>query len=273
MIATLLSASLLTLAQAAVETPGPPVPRTLAEDRLVACLDKARTDPTTAIVEASQWSEQTSGPDRSYPRHCLGMAYTALLRWEAAEQAFLAAREAADPNDPYRRAQLAAMAGNAALAQERGAAALSNLDLAATDAAASNDAGLRALVEIDRARALVLLGQTDEAEASLASARTFDAQSPYAWLLSATLARRLGKLEQAQGFIETAARLSPNYPEIGLEAGVIAMLDGREEAARASWQSVVDLAPNSEDATTARGYLAQLDEPAAVPATDEAPSE
>ncbi|MBT2135424.1 hypothetical protein KK137_13890 [Croceibacterium sp. LX-88] len=273
MITALLSASLLTLAQAAAEAPGPPVPRTLAEDRLIVCLDKARQDPTTAIVEASQWSEQTSGADRSYPQHCLGMAYTSLLRWEAAEQAFLAAREALGQGDPYRRAQLAAMAGNAALAQERGAAALTHLNLAASDAEASGDAGLRAVVEIDRARAQVLLGQDAEAEATLTSARTFDPQSPYAWLLSATLARRQNKLDQAQSYIETAAKLSPGYPEIGLEAGVIAILGGREDAARASWQSVVDLAPNSEEAITARGYLAQLSEPAAAQPNDAPPSE
>ncbi len=106
-------------------------------------------------------------------------------------------------------------------------------------------------------------GREAEAEATLASARTLDAQSPFAWLLSATLARRLGKLDEAQGFIETAAALSPNYPEIGLEAGVIAMLDGRREAAEASWRSVVELAPDSAEATSARAYLAQAAEIAA----------
>jgi Flp pilus assembly protein TadD len=119
------------------------------------------------------------------------------------------------------------------------------------------------VVEADRARALVMLAREGEAEAVLAAARTFDAQNALAWLLSATLARRLGKLEEAQGFIETAAALSPNYPEVGLEAGVIAMLKGREAAAAASWRSIVALEPGSAAAETARGYLAQLaEEPA-----------
>ena len=35
----------------------------------------------------------TSGAAASYPQQCLGYAYTMLLRWEAAERSFLAARE------------------------------------------------------------------------------------------------------------------------------------------------------------------------------------
>jgi tetratricopeptide (TPR) repeat protein len=99
----------------------------------------------------------------------------------------------------------------------------------------------------------------------LVAARSLDAQNALAWLLSATLARRLGKLGEAQGFIETAAALARDYPEVGLEAGVIAMLQGRGNAAEASWRSVVEVAPDSEAAATARSYLAQLaeQEPAA----------
>ncbi len=257
----ILAAFVLLLAQDGVTAPV--APRTLAQDRLTGCLERARTDPTSAIVEASTWSGQTSGADASYPQQCLGMAYTMLLRWQAAERAFIAAREATLETEPFRRAQLAIMAGNAALAEERAVDALAALDLAANDAAAAADSGLRAMVEVDRARALVLQGREAEAEATLAAARTLDAQSPFAWLLSATLARRLGKLDEAQGFIATAAALAPDYPEIGLEAGVIAMLGGRTEAAQASWQSVVELAPDSEAAASARAYLAQAAELAA----------
>lgn len=259
----MLAAALLVLAQPAAEAMPPAAPRTLAEDRLQLCLDRARNDPTTAIVEADAWVSEASGAERSYPRQCLGMAYTVLLRWEAAEQAFLAAREVAGEMEHDRRARLATMAGNAALADQRDVAALLALDVAAGDAEAAGDAGLRAMVEVDRARALVQQGDTARAETALAAARTFDPQSPYAWLLSATLARRMGRLAEAQGFIETAAALSPNYPETGLEAGVIAMLAGREDAARTSWEAVVRLEPQSPEAATARGYLAQLEEDSA----------
>ena len=254
MLTSLFSSLLLTQAGAAGLT--------AEQARLEVCLDRARTDPATAISEASRWTAESSGAETSFPQHCLGMAYTALLRWQAAEQAFLAAREAAGPGNPVRRAQLATMAANAALAEERAEAALAALGLAATDAAAAGDDALRAIVEVDRARAMVLQGREGEAEIVLASARTLDPQAPFAWLLSATLARRLGKLDEAQGFIETAAAMSPNYPETGLEAGVIAMLQGREEAAATSWRSVIEVAPDSEEAATARSYLAQLEAPA-----------
>lgn len=230
----------------------------LEQLRLDQCLARARGEPATAIAEASAWLGETHGPETSYPQQCLGYAYTLLLRWDAAERTFLAAREAELESNPFRRAQLATMAGNAAMADGRGDAALIALALAAADAEASGDAALRSIVETDRARALVMQGGEGEAEAVLAAARSLDAQNALAWLLSATLARRLGKLDEAQAFIVTAAALAQDYPEVGLEAGVIAMLQGREDAAEASWRSVVDVAPNSEAAAAARGYLAQL---------------
>ena len=257
----MIAALLLFLAQDAGAAPAPP--RTVAQDRLTVCLDKARTDPTTAIVEASNWASEASGTDASYPQQCLGMAYTSLMRWQAAERAFLVARDAAGDSAHFRRAQLAAMAGNAALAESRAADALVSLGLAAGDAEAAGDNGMRALIEVDRARAQVMQGAEADAEATLATARTLDAQSPMAWLLSATLARRLGKLDDAQHFIETAAELAPRYPEIGLEAGVIAILAGHQEAAEASWRSVIETAPNSDEAASARAYLAQVASPAA----------
>lgn len=237
--------------------------RTIAQDRLSVCLRQARTDPATAMAEAGAWAAEATGPDASYPQQCLGMAYTALLRWAAAEQAFLTARDAADPADRFRRAQLGTMAGNAALAEARAADALTILEVAARDAQGAGDEGLRAMVEIDRARAQVLQGNEAQAEATLAAARGLDAQSPFAWLLSATLARRQGKLGEAQEFIDTATALAPDHPETALEAGVIAMLAGREASAASRWASVIELAPGSEQAASARAYLAQLAEPAA----------
>jgi tetratricopeptide (TPR) repeat protein len=257
----ILASLLLVLAQgAAAAAPAPQRQRTVAEDRLTLCLRQARTDPTSAIVAASGWSSEASGADASYPQQCLGLAYTMLLRWDAAERAFLAARDAAGADDHFRRAQLATMAGNAALAGERSVDALASLELAANDATAAADDGLRAMVEVDRSRALVMQQREVDAEATLTLARTLDPQSPFAWLLSAALARRLGKLDEAQGYIETAATLAPDYPEIGLEAGVIAMLAGRPEAAEASWRSVIALASDSEAAASARSYLEQAAE-------------
>jgi len=254
MLAALISS--LLFAQAA----GPPP---LEQVRLESCLGQAREDPATAISEASSWLQGVGAPESSYPQQCLGYAYTLLLRWDAAERAFLTAREQELAANSLRRAQLATMAGNAALADNRGEAAMAALTLAASDAQASGDRALRSVVETDRARALVLLERQPDAEAALASARTFDSQNALAWLLSATLARRLGRLDEAQGFIATAHALKPDDGETGLEAGVIAMLQGREDAAAASWRSVLEVDPDSLTADIARGYLAQVEQPAA----------
>jgi hypothetical protein len=243
--------------QAAVETQGAEL--SFDEARFEECLQQARTDPATAIATASAWGKEAVGDSAAYPQQCLGHAYTSLLRWDAAERAFLTAREALSTEQHEWRARLALQASNAAIADNRADAALFDLSLADRDLAGA-DNGIAAMIETDRARALVASGKEADAVAALERARTLDPQSPNAWLLSATLARRLDKLAEAQGFIETAAKLAPNYPEIGLEAGVIAMLAGDQAAARASWQSVVALAPADDAATSAKAYLAQLDE-------------
>ncbi|MXO65789.1 hypothetical protein [Altericroceibacterium endophyticum] len=235
-------------------------PATIERDRLTVCLEEARQDPATAIVTASTWLAEVVGPERSYPQQCLGMAYTSLLRWQAAEDSFMMARNARLEDNHLSRAKLAAMAGNAALADNRLEDALGTLDLALRDAALTGDPMVSGGIEVDRARTLVGLGRMDEARQALATARQDAAQNSEAWLLSATLSRREDRLEDAQMQIRTAAGLAPQDPRIGLEAGVIAMLAGDSEAARASWESVIALDSDSEQAATARTYLSQMKE-------------
>jgi tetratricopeptide (TPR) repeat protein len=234
-------------------------PPTMEQTKLAVCLEQANKDPTTAIVTASGWLGEAAGADRALPQQCLGIADTLLQRWKQAEDAFLTGRGFAAENDHELRARLAAMAGNAALADGRAEAALVDLDLALTDAKAAGDTQIAGGVQLDRSRALVALGKLDEASAALAEARTETPKDSEAWLLSATLARRMKNLAQAQEWIETATKLAPHDPQIGLEAGVIAALGGRDDAARKSWQSVIEMSPNSPEAKTARGYLDQID--------------
>jgi hypothetical protein len=259
--AMILSSLLVLLAQDAVAAPT--APRTVAEDRLTVCLRHARTDPTTAIVEASTWAGEASGAEASYPQQCLGLAYTVLLRWDAAERAFLAARDDTGESEHF-RPRAAGDDGRQCRARRAAPGRCARFARGSRERRRRGRGQRPALDDRGgRARAQVAQGREGEAEATLAAARTLDSQSPLAWLLSATLARRLGKLDEAQGYIETAAALSPDYPEIGLEAGVIAMLAGHREAAEASWRSVIELAPDSEEAASARSYLAEVAQPAA----------
>ncbi|HSG32995.1 MAG TPA: hypothetical protein VLA37_00555 [Sphingomonadaceae bacterium] len=227
--------------------------------RLFVCLEQARTDASSAILTASQWLGESSGAERAFPQQCLGVAYTRLLRWQAAEEAFLTAHDLALADDYAFRAKLAAMAGNAAIAQDQNIGALADFDIALADAARANDTKLAGDIQVDRARALVALGELAEAETALGLARRDSPQNAEGWLLSATLSRRLGQLDRAQAQIVTAAGLDPLNPAIGLEAGLIAVLSDRDEAALKSWRSVVEIAPDAPEAQTARDYIAQLE--------------
>lgn len=222
--------------------------------------DATRPCPQTEEAEAAEaaaraWLGKAHGAERARAGECLGIALSALDRWNDAAEAFRAARAIADA--PVWRSRLSAMAGEAALAAGDYEAALAALDAARSEAA--DDPATRGGIAVFRARALVALDREGEAEAALAEARAATPRDATVWLLSATLSRRLGKLADAQAQIEKAAELQPVNPEIGLEAGLIAILSGRDEAARKSWQSVIAAAPESQAAATAKGYLAQID--------------
>lgn len=238
------------------------LPVTPEPSRQQLCLTQADATPGDAEEAARAWLATAQADDKALAGECLGVALSRQEQWGEASAAFIAARDSAV--DKGLRARLGAMAGNAALAQGDAATALTALDGARSDAL--GDAALSGDIALDRARALVPLKRDGEADAALAEARAAQPGNAQAWLLSATLSRRLGKLAQAQAQIEKAAELLPVDPEIGLEAGVIAVLAGRDEAARRSWRSVLAAAPQSDAAATARGYLTQLDPTAAVPA-------
>jgi tetratricopeptide (TPR) repeat protein len=261
----LLAALLPVLAQASAT---PAVPPTMDQTKLAVCIDQASKSPQTAAVTASGWMAEATGGARAYPQQCLGVADTLLQRFDAAEQAFLTGHDFADATDFVLRARLAAMAGNAALADGRNQAALIDFDMAATDAGKAADPELNGGIQTDRSRALVALGKLGEAGSALEIARRDSPQNVETWLLSATLARRQGDLTAAQGRIETAAGLDPKNPQVGLEAGVIAALGNRDDAARKSFQSVIDTAAGTPEAEAAKGYLAQLGPaPAPTPAS------
>lgn len=249
----LFALSLAILQSAPATAPASPIDARAAE-----CLQIAADDPVSAITTASSWLGEGATLGATYAHECLGHAYVRLLRWEAAEEEFLAAREN-ETGDPARRARLAAMAGNAALAESRASDALVSLDAAREEAAAAGDPELAAQVEIDRARALVELGRPEPAADALTAARESQPQNAEAWLLSATLARRMERIGEAQAMIETAAALTPRDVQVALEAGVIAALGGRDDAARRNWEAVVEIAADEASVETAKAYLAQLD--------------
>ncbi len=233
----------------------------ITDNRLANCIALTQIDPEAARSDASGWFDAAVLRHKSAAAQCLGMAEVQLGKWERAIAAFTTGRDLALPGAQDVRAQLGAMAGNAQLVLGETAPALITLQQAQADADAAGSEILKGEIALDRARALVALGRSGEAQSALTLARTALPHHPQAWLLSATLARRLDALGDAQRFIEQAALLAPADPEIGLEAGVIAVLSGRDDAARRSWNSVIELAPDSPFAETATAYLAQLETP------------
>jgi len=239
----------------------PTLPPTPEGNRLSACLAQAGSDPDSALDRADEWLKAEKGPARAAPGMCLGTAYATLEQWIPAQEAFIAARDAA-VGDHRMRATLGTMAGNAALAGGSPVGAMVVLDVAKGDATALHDNELLGGIAVDRARALVMLQRPADAATALAEARTATPEDGATWLLSATLSRRMGNLAEAQAEIENAAKFLPTDPQVGLEAGVIAELAGHLDAARHSWQSVVTADPDGAAGRAASNYLAETANPA-----------
>ena len=235
-----------------VAKPPPPL------DPLAECLSRGRADADAGLAYARDWlARAASAEARAQPNQCLGLILSGQGDFAGAQNAFAAAVEAIPTTETAGAVPLMAMAGNAALAAGDGPAAIEWFDRALAVKSYADHAA-RGAILADRARALVGLGRTAEADSALTLARGEAPGDAGVFLLSATLARREKQLAAAQGFIETAAALGPRDPAIGLEAGVIAVLAGHDSAARKSWNSVVAAAPDSEEARQAKDYLAQL---------------
>jgi tetratricopeptide (TPR) repeat protein len=242
------------LLQATAPASAQPLP-TLAEVQFAECLDVARKDAASAVTEASLWAQQGGG---YLARACHGFALASDFKFDLAIPLLTEAAKGAEERKDSRAARFWAQAGNAAIADGQAAVALTALDKALALAPTNAE---KAHVEVDRARALVALDRNDEAATALANARLSGPENGTAWLLSATLARRMNKLADALTFIQTAASLLPRDPAVALEAGNIAIAAGDEAAARKQWEQVIAIAPTSRQANSAQAQLAALSAP------------
>lgn len=231
---------------------GQPLP-TLDEVQFSECLTLASKDPASAISSASLWAQQKGG---YLARACHGFALATDFKFDLAVPMLTEAATLAQAKGDPRAARFWAQAGNAAIAAGQADVAVDALDKALASKALDNVE--RADSEVDRARALVALGKSADGEAALATARQLAPENGAAWLLSATLARRLNKLPDALAFIQTAAALLPIDPAVALEAGNIAIAAGDDNTARTQWEQAIKIAPNSRQAVTARAQLATL---------------
>ncbi len=250
-----MSLFLLALAlQGAVQAPDDAA-ETAALERYAACADLVQANPEQAIETAGTWRVDGGG---LYARQCLGLAYVALERWAAAATVYeQAAREAEVRNDP-RIADFHVQSGNAWLAAGEPTRAVQALDAALAAPRLSDE--LRGEVHLDRARALVALDNADGARADLDEGLRLVSSDPFAWYLSAALARRQGDVARARTDIARAMEMAADNPDIALLAGTIAGEAGDMTEAERLYRRVAEGAPDTDAGRTAQESLATLRE-------------
>jgi tetratricopeptide (TPR) repeat protein len=238
---------------AAAAAATPTAPLTANEKRFADCVTLVEKDPAKAIDAAGGWRVEGGG---LLARQCLGLAYAAQQRWLPAMTAFEQAAQAAETERDGRAGNLWVQAGNAALAAGEAGKARAAFDAAlASGQVKGAEAGE---VHLDRARALVAIGDARAARTDLDMAIKLVPADPLAWLLSATLARKMGDLARAQADIAEAAKRSPDDASVALEAGNIAVMAGSTEAARTAWAAAVKNAPQSPAGKSAAEALKRL---------------
>jgi len=233
--------------------PLPPATGQDAKARFTECIGLAGADPEKAEAAALEWQGEGGG---YLARQCRGVALSNQGKWDAAAGAFEEAAREADAVKEGRSPDFWAQAGNAWLAAGDAGKARAALDTAIDSGALLGVALGEA--HLDRGRARVAAGDLEGARSDLDRATTHAADNPLAWLLSATLARRMTDLARADKDIKEALRRSPEDASIQLEAGNIAALRDDLVNARAAWSRVIELAPGSPQANAARKGLDQF---------------
>jgi tetratricopeptide (TPR) repeat protein len=241
------------VAPAPFVAPAMPGPQTSDEARFNHCVDLATDDPGKAETEASAWR---LGGGKFLARQCLGMAYSREGRWALAADEFAQAARDAEIAKDNRAVNYWAQSGNAWLAAGDAAKARSALDAALS--AGTLSGMYLGEVRLDRARAMVADNDLASARDDLDRALTLVPKDPLAWLLSATLARKMNDLHRAQVDIAQTLKLSPDDASVQLEAGNIAALSGKEDEAKEAWGNAARIAPATPVGKAAKAALGQF---------------
>jgi tetratricopeptide (TPR) repeat protein len=214
------------------------------------CTQSVKRDATKAVEQANTWYVRGGG---IFAKVCLGMAYTALQRWEPAAVAFEQGAREAESNKDSRAADLWAQSGNAWLAADNPLKARAALDSALI--AGKISPALRGEIQFDRARANVALGDLAAARADLDKGLELVPKDGFGWYLSAALALRQEAVARAQQDIAKAVQLAPDDADVLLLAGNIAGMSGETDSARNLYERAIRAAPNSGAAKQAQKQL------------------
>lgn len=253
--------TLLALAAAQpVPAPAPPAPTQAPEARYRACAELVRTNPDRAVEAANAWRVEGGG---HHARQCLGLAFVALERWAPAATVYEQAARDAEAGRDARATDLWVQAGNAWIAAGEPTRAIHAFDAALAAPSLADE--LRGEVHLDRARALVALGNVAGARQEIDRGLQLVPADPFAWYLSAGLARRENDLARARSDIARAMELAPDDPDVTLLAGTLAGLAGNMAEAERLYRRVAERAPNTEAGRAARESLAKTAPDTAAP--------
>ena len=184
------------------QAPAEPPPTALGpvdpalEGRSRDCIALARGNPGRAIEVANAWRVEGGG---TTPALCLGLAYVVLERWAPAATVYEQAARDAEAAGDARRADLWVQAGNAWIAAGEPTKAVLALDAALRRPRRPRRASRR-----NSSRSRTRLGGARKrfrrARAISIVRLRLVAADPFAWYLSAALARRANDLVRARNF-------------------------------------------------------------------------
>ena len=222
---------------------------------LALLLQTATGSPQSSIVrEAPACPNPDALPTAIAQQRCHGVLLAQAQKWREAAAAF---ESAAKQLNSAKAAGLWAQAGNAWLAAGDPARAGAALDAALVWSANASDFD-KGELRLDRARAAVAAGDLDAGRAVLDQALKGAPDDPLAWLLSATLARRMGQPARAATDIAEALKRAPDDAAVRLEAGDIAALAGDTARAKEQWAEAARLQPEGGAGRSAKAALAQF---------------
>jgi tetratricopeptide (TPR) repeat protein len=217
-----------------------------ASGQYEACLARAQSDPSSALMLASGWAKSGGGTAAG---HCMAVALVGLRRYPEAALKLDALGQSEPATDGSMRIPLLDQAGNAWLL-----AGQPNKAIASFTAALAVDP-LDADLLADRARAHAFNKNWAKAESDLSAALMVSPDRADLYVLRGSARHGMGRKADARADYDRALKLQPNDADALVERGTARLEGGDVAGARADWQKAMTIAPGTAAAESARQHL------------------